>query len=171
MARIEAPVLYMINSILSSLNSFSTSSALPTPIVDQCVIFLPCFNPSKNQLTTIYLPLELILAPHLWQFRYDPITSLPQLSEATILGYAKYLSEDIGYRTPGTREHALADAWMTEKANQLKEECERVVATQPGRKLQCEVWRQEGSGSHRCVIQFPFSIFCLVFLNGSEPQF
>ncbi|KAG2143750.1 uncharacterized protein EDB93DRAFT_1088015 [Suillus bovinus] len=81
--------------------------------------------------------------------QYDPVTSLPQLSEATILQYAKYLSEDIGYRTPGTREHALADAWMTEKAYQLKEECERVVATQPGRKLQCEVWRQEGSGSHR----------------------
>lgn len=81
--------------------------------------------------------------------QYDSITSRPQLSEATILQYAKYLSEDIGYRTPGTREHALADAWMTEKAYQLKEECERVVAAQPGRKLQCEVWRQEGSGSHR----------------------
>ncbi|KAG1897160.1 uncharacterized protein F5891DRAFT_1050672 [Suillus fuscotomentosus] len=81
--------------------------------------------------------------------QYNPTTSLPQLSEATILQYAKYLSEDIGYRTPGTREHALADAWMTEKAYQLKEECERVVAAQPGRKLQCEVWRQEGSGSHR----------------------
>ncbi|KAG1738532.1 hypothetical protein EDB19DRAFT_1714183 [Suillus lakei] len=81
--------------------------------------------------------------------QYDPMTSLPQLSEATILQYAKYLSEDIGYRTPGTREHALADAWMTKKAYQLKEECERVVAAQPGRKLQCEVWRQEGSGSHR----------------------
>ncbi|KAG0704555.1 hypothetical protein DFH29DRAFT_910837 [Suillus ampliporus] len=81
--------------------------------------------------------------------QYDPITSLPQLSETTILEYAKYLSEDIGYRTPGTREHALADAWMTQKAYQLKEECERVVAAQPGRKLECEVWRQEGSGSHR----------------------
>lgn len=81
--------------------------------------------------------------------QYNPITSLPQLSEATILQYAKHLSEDIGYRTPGTREHALADVWMTEKAFQLQAECERVVASQPGRKLQCEVWRQEGSGSHR----------------------
>lgn len=81
--------------------------------------------------------------------QYNPITFLPQLSEATILQYAKHLSEDIGYRTPGTREHALADVWMTEKAFQLQEECERVVASQPGRKLQCEVWRQEGSGSHR----------------------
>lgn len=84
--------------------------------------------------------------------RYNSITSLPQLSEATILQYAKHLSEDIGYRTPGTREHALADVWMTEKAFQLQEECQRVVASQPGRKLQCEVWRQEGSGSHRYVI-------------------
>jgi hypothetical protein len=91
--------------------------------------------------------------------RYDPITSLPQLSEATILEYAKYLSEDIGYRTPGTREHALADEWMTKKAYQLKEECERVVAAQPGRKLQCEVWRQEGSGSHRYVILSTSSVF------------
>ncbi|KAG1845888.1 hypothetical protein DFJ58DRAFT_664100 [Suillus subalutaceus] len=81
--------------------------------------------------------------------QYDSTTLLPQLSEATILQYAKYLSEDIGFRTPGTREHALADAWMTEKAYQLKEECERVITAQPGRKLQCEVWRQEGSGSHR----------------------
>lgn len=81
--------------------------------------------------------------------QYDPVTSLPQLSEATILQYAKYLSEDIGYRTPGTREHALADLWMTEKAFQLKEECDRVVAAHPGRKLECEVWRQEGNGSHR----------------------
>ena len=85
--------------------------------------------------------------------------SLPQLSEATILEYAKYLSEDIGYRTPGTREHALADEWMTKKAYQLKEECERVVAAQPGRKLQCEVWRQEGSGSHRYVILSTSSVF------------
>ncbi|KAG0704570.1 hypothetical protein DFH29DRAFT_873615 [Suillus ampliporus] len=74
--------------------------------------------------------------------------SLPTLilSETTILEYAKCLSEDIGYRTPGTREHALADAWMTQKAYQLKEGCKRVVAAQPGRKLQCEVWTQEGSG-------------------------
>lgn len=31
--------------------------------------------------------------------QYNPITNLPQISESTILGYAKYLSEDIGYRT------------------------------------------------------------------------
>ncbi|KAI0705019.1 hypothetical protein C8T65DRAFT_653452 [Cerioporus squamosus] len=80
---------------------------------------------------------------------YDPVTSLPQLSEAQILGYAKYLSEDIGYRTVGTREHALGDAWMLQQAEALRSECEAVVRAHPERKLQCEVWHQQGSGSHR----------------------
>jgi hypothetical protein len=66
------------------------------------------------------------------------------------LAYAKYLSEDVGYRTVGTREHALADAWMLQQANDIKQECER-LAEETGRKLECEVWRQEGSGSHRYV--------------------
>ncbi|KLO13952.1 hypothetical protein SCHPADRAFT_920864 [Schizopora paradoxa] len=72
-----------------------------------------------------------------------------QLSEAAILGYAKYLSEDIGFRTVGTREHALGDSWMLSKAEELKKLCEDKVKAEPGRKLECEVWRQEGSGSHR----------------------
>lgn len=39
---------------------------------------------------------------------------------------------------------------MVEQAERLKEECERVVRdTVGGRALECEVWRQEGSGSHR----------------------
>ncbi|KAI0718042.1 hypothetical protein C8T65DRAFT_706971 [Cerioporus squamosus] len=80
---------------------------------------------------------------------YDPVTSLPQVSEAQILGYAKYLSEDIGYRTVGTREHALGDAWMLQQAEALRSECEAVVRAHPERKLQCEVWHQQGSGSHR----------------------
>lgn len=79
------------------------------------------------------------------------MTSLPQISEAQILSYARHLSEDIGYRTVGTREHALGDAWMLEKAYELQKQCEEVVKTNPERKLECEVWRQEGSGSHRCV--------------------
>jgi hypothetical protein len=91
--------------------------------------------------------------------RYNPITHLPQISESTILGYSKYLSEDIGYRTVGTREHALGDRWMVEQVERLKEECERVVREAGGtRGLECEVWRQEGSGSHRCVL-FCFSPF------------
>ncbi|KAI9572020.1 hypothetical protein HD554DRAFT_2016273 [Boletus coccyginus] len=80
---------------------------------------------------------------------YNPQTGLPHPSEATILSYAKYLSEDIGYRTPGTREHAEADAWMVHKAGEIKRLCDGVVNKENGRKLECEVWRQEGSGSHR----------------------
>ncbi|KAI0766101.1 hypothetical protein BD413DRAFT_605949 [Trametes elegans] len=79
----------------------------------------------------------------------NPITSLPQISEAQILGHAKYLSEDIGYRTVGTREHALGDAWVLQQAESLRAQCESVVRAHPERKLQCEVWHQQGSGSHR----------------------
>ncbi|KAI8985766.1 hypothetical protein BD414DRAFT_462425 [Trametes punicea] len=79
----------------------------------------------------------------------NPVTSLPQLSEGRILAHAKYLSEDIGYRTVGTREHALGDAWMLQQAEALRAECESVVRAHPKRKLQCEVWHQQGSGSHR----------------------
>ncbi|KAI0364703.1 hypothetical protein BV20DRAFT_1029237 [Pilatotrama ljubarskyi] len=79
----------------------------------------------------------------------DPATSLPRLSEAQILAHAKYLSEGIGYRTVGTREHALGDAWMLQQAEALSAECEAIVRAHPGRKLQCEVWHQQGSGSHR----------------------
>ena len=76
-------------------------------------------------------------------------TDVPQLSERAILEHAKYLSEDIGYRTVGTREHALADAWMLKKAEELKTLCEDIVRKEPGRKLQCEVDRQTGNGEHR----------------------
>ena len=85
--------------------------------------------------------------------RINPLTSLPQISEAQILSYAKHLSEDIGYRTVGTREHALGDAWMMQKAEELKQQCDEIVKSVPGRKLECEVWRQEGSGSHRYVLR------------------
>ncbi|KAJ7698147.1 hypothetical protein B0H17DRAFT_1261330 [Mycena rosella] len=78
----------------------------------------------------------------------DARTDLPQISEARILGFAKHLSEDIGYRTVGTYEHALADAWMVEQAEAAQRNCERVVR-ESGRKLECEVWRQQGSGTHR----------------------
>ncbi|KAG6381856.1 hypothetical protein JVT61DRAFT_470 [Boletus reticuloceps] len=53
------------------------------------------------------------------------------------------------YRTPGTREHADADAWMVRKAEEIKQLCEEFVKKEEGRKLECEIWRQEGSGSHR----------------------
>ncbi|TFY75137.1 hypothetical protein EWM64_g8876, partial [Hericium alpestre] len=83
-----------------------------------------------------------------------PVTKLPQLSETQILSYAQYLSEEIGFRTVGTYEHALGDQWLTDKLRNIKEECEEIVnkeaaRTGKGRKLECEFWRQQGSGSHR----------------------
>ncbi|RXW13262.1 hypothetical protein EST38_g12592, partial [Candolleomyces aberdarensis] len=79
---------------------------------------------------------------------FKPGTNIPQIAESEILGVAKFLSEEIGYRTVGTEEHAAADQWMVIQANKIKEECENVVA-KTGRKLQCEVSRQQGSGYHR----------------------
>ncbi|KAJ7166799.1 hypothetical protein C8R46DRAFT_1095357 [Mycena filopes] len=78
----------------------------------------------------------------------NTLTGLPQISEERILNLTKYLSEDIGFRTVGTYEHAVADTWMVEQAEEAKRHCERVVKG-TDRKLQCEVWRQQGSGTHR----------------------
>jgi hypothetical protein len=39
---------------------------------------------------------------------------------------------------------------MLEKANAVKTECERIMR-EDGRKLECEVWHQQGNGSYRCV--------------------
>ena len=82
----------------------------------------------------------------------NPRTGLPQISEANVIAYAKYLSEDIGFRTVGTREHAVGDVWMLQQAEALRAQCEEVVRAHPERKLECEVWHQRGSGSHRYVI-------------------
>lgn len=49
----------------------------------------------------------------------------------------------------GTREHADGDEWMLQQAYELQRLCESVVRNEPGRLLECEVWRQVGSGSHR----------------------
>jgi hypothetical protein len=80
---------------------------------------------------------------------FHPSTGAVQISERAILDHVRVLSEDIGFRTVGTREHAAADAWMHKKALELKELCEQEVKKQPGRRLECEVWRQVGSGHHR----------------------
>ncbi|KAG5644249.1 hypothetical protein DXG03_008787 [Asterophora parasitica] len=107
----------------------------------------------------LFLSPVLILAPYLALKQhyalptpltelYDPVTNLPQISETRILDFAKHLSEGIGYRTVGTREHALADEWMVRQAKAVQRHCEAAVAA-TGVKLECEVWRQEGSGSHR----------------------
>ncbi len=92
--------------------------------------------------------------------RTNPTTNLPQISEQRILGVAKHLSEGIGYRIVGSYEHALADEWMVEAAEQVKRNCERIVLL-TGRKLECEIWRQEGSGNHRRDT-FKFSFYCII---------
>ncbi|KAI9448865.1 hypothetical protein BJY52DRAFT_1206477 [Lactarius psammicola] len=79
----------------------------------------------------------------------NPETGLPQISETQILGYVRHLSEDIGFRTVGTAEHALADKWMIDTAHEVQKECQRIVEADPERKLECEVWHQRGSGAHR----------------------
>jgi len=124
--------------IFSLLRTEFRPTDLPEPLTDLQVVVL--FLSSDYRILTLF------------HSRFDPLTSQPQLSEAQILFYAKYLSEDIGYRTVGTYEHALADKWMVEQAELVKHMCEDVVRKSGGkRKLECEVWRQEGSGSHRCV--------------------
>jgi hypothetical protein len=63
----------------------------------------------------------------------------------------RHLSEDIGFRTVGTAEHAVADKWMVDTAHEVQRECQRLVEANPERKLECEVWHQRGSGAHRRV--------------------
>lgn len=58
-----------------------------------------------------------------------------------MLAVAQTLSETFGYRTVGTREHALADAWVHDQVQKLAATCPPT--------LQCETWRQVGSGTHR----------------------
>lgn len=96
-----------------------------------------------------------IFLPDYARFSVDPKTGLPQISESQILAYVRHLSEDIGFRTVGTAEHALADKWMVDKAHEVQRECQRLVEVDPERKLQCEVWHQRGSGAHRYVYSYP----------------
>ncbi|CAE6508946.1 unnamed protein product [Rhizoctonia solani] len=79
----------------------------------------------------------------------NPQTGLPQISESQILSHVRVLSEEIGFRTVGTKEHALGDAWLLDQVKKLRDQCEEAVNQTPGRKLECEVWRQQGSGTHR----------------------
>lgn len=73
-----------------------------------------------------------------------------RISEAHILDVARHLSETIGYRTVGTKEHAQADQWIHDQARAFQQECEEILNTVHfGRHLECEVWRQQGSGMHR----------------------
>jgi hypothetical protein len=103
-------------------------------------------------------------------FSVDPETGLPQISETQILEYSRLLSEDIGYRTVGTAEHALADKWMAEKAYEVQSECERLVQLDPGCNLECEVWHQRGSGSHRYVPAALFYPLFAIFFRVNHTQ-
>ncbi|KAH9989914.1 hypothetical protein BJV74DRAFT_922202 [Russula compacta] len=102
------------------------------------LVFIPWF--SVRELYALPEPITELV---------DPGTGFPQVSETQILAYVRHLSEDIGYRTVGTAEHALADEWMVDTAHKVQRECERLVHVDPGRRLECEVWHQRGSGSHR----------------------
>jgi hypothetical protein len=67
-------------------------------------------------------------------------------------------------------EHALADKWMVDTAYEVQKECERLVRADPGeRKLECEVWHQQGSGTHRYVAcRSLHKLFIhMVFFTGS----
>ncbi|EJD41737.1 hypothetical protein AURDEDRAFT_115343 [Auricularia subglabra TFB-10046 SS5] len=75
------------------------------------------------------------------ELKVNAVTGEPQLVESAMVETARVLSEQIGYRTVGTREHALGDKWMLEQVEALAKSC-------PAR-LQCETWHQVGSGSHR----------------------
>ena len=81
--------------------------------------------------------------------RVNSLSGAPQISEKEILEHARYLSEDVGFRTVGTLEHALGDSWMLDRALEIKQLCEAAVKTSQSRNLECEVDRQAGSGSHR----------------------
>ena len=82
--------------------------------------------------------------------RYDAQSAVPQLSEAKMLDIARELSETYGYRTVGTREHALADAWFYEQVQELAKNCPPT--------LQCEAWRQVGSGAHRSAAELVWTL-------------
>lgn len=79
----------------------------------------------------------------------------PQISEARILGHVAELTDPsvIGFRTVGTKAHALGDAWTVEQAKALVMLCDKVKAeaSAQGRKvdLECEWDRQQGSGTHK----------------------
>ena len=77
----------------------------------------------------------------------------PQISEKKILSDTKTLSETIGYRIVGTKEHTRGDDWGVMKARELMRTCDSVIARAKEDKrnirLECEWDRQQGSGTHR----------------------
>ncbi|KAJ4473162.1 hypothetical protein J3R30DRAFT_3296811 [Lentinula aciculospora] len=113
------------------------------------------FIPSLLLLSPILIGVPLysykhhIYLPEPLHEQYDPVTNLSQISESRILEVSRILSEDIGFRTPGTREHALGEDWLWDQVTKMKDDCDELVKKTPHRHLECEIWRQKGSGSHR----------------------
>ena len=104
---LEPVALTFLQEVVANANTLDVAdddpAALPTPLVDLYVFW--------------FYPLHAVL---ILRGRWDA-NGRPRLSEAAMLGHAKYLSEDIGFRTVGTREHALGDAWMLKKAEELQQ--------------------------------------------------
>ncbi|KAG8808009.1 hypothetical protein FRC19_006176, partial [Serendipita sp. 401] len=79
----------------------------------------------------------------------------PQLSESRILSMVTELTDplNIGFRTVGSREHALGDAWAVQQVQDLAELCDhvRARAAKDGRTvdLECDWDWQQGSGTHK----------------------
>ena len=65
----------------------------------------------------------------------------PQTSEHLIYGHIKAL-EDIGYRTVGTEEAALGEAYVEVEVRKLEKQCQAAGI------VKCEVWVQIGDGKH-----------------------
>ncbi|KAJ8075039.1 hypothetical protein PM082_019366 [Marasmius tenuissimus] len=117
-------------------------------------------KPRRGPITSILLLCPVLLGIPWLTYRHhstlpepvsdliNPVTNLPQLSEERILNITRYLSEDIGFRTVGTSEHARGEAWFHEQARLAQQECQR-IAKDSGRQLECEIWLQKGNGSHR----------------------
>lgn len=73
---------------------------------------------------------------------YNYELSTPQFSEHKALEHIQAL-EDVGYRIVGTKEHAAGLEYVLRVADELIEKCLAFP------ELECEVWHQQGSGSHR----------------------
>jgi len=124
---------------------FPPGSQIPTTVRRQ-VEHTPHL-PSLTPLSMRYIGLP---APQVGSLS---VSGGPQISEKKILGDAKTLSQTIGYRIVGTKEHARGDDWGVMKARELKRTCDSIItgARESNRniRLECEWDRQQGSGTHR----------------------
>ncbi|KAH8105695.1 hypothetical protein DFH11DRAFT_1833939 [Phellopilus nigrolimitatus] len=77
------------------------------------------------------------------------LTSLRSLSDHEY--DAAHASQLSGHAMLEHRWLVRADTWMLGQAHALKALCD-AVRTEPRRQLECEVWHQQGSGSHRFEI-------------------